>query len=137
MEFYIHIMYKAQENSSQVMFCLHGGAGTGKSGLNFMLSIHIPANQKVAYKEMPPDIRNTYRTKHLKWLLGDEFSVIGNKILNYLYLHLQEIKNNNLPFGGVDIIGIGDLYQLKPVKMDYIFADIKDDYGPLAINLCI
>ena len=36
-------------------------------------------------------------------------------MLKFIHLRLQEIKSNNLPFGGVNVIIVGDLYQLKPV----------------------
>ena len=56
-------------------------------------------------------------------------------MLRYIHLCLQEIKSNNLPFGGVNIIAVGDLYQLKPVMGQFIFEDYKNNYGPLATNL--
>ena len=37
--------------------------------------------------------------------------------------------------GGVNIICVGDLYQLQPVMQSYIFMDILAEYGALATNL--
>ena len=48
---------------------------------------------------------------------------------------LQEIKQCKEPFGGVNIIAIGDMYQLQPVKANYVFMDLRHNYGPLATNL--
>ena len=56
-------------------------------------------------------------------------------MLKLIHLHLQEAKGNKLPFGGVNIICVGDLYQLQPVTQSYIFIDISTEYGPLATNL--
>ena len=42
---------------------------------------------------------------------------------------------NNLIFGGVNIIAVGDLYQLKPVMGQFIFEDYSRNYEPLATNL--
>ena len=61
--------------------------------------------------------------------------MVGNTMLRLIHLHLQEIKGNHLPFGGVNIICVGDLYQLAPVMQQYILMDINIDYGPLATNL--
>ena len=47
---------------------------------------------------------------------------------------LKDIKGSPLPFGGVSIIAIGDL-QLQPVMDDYIFNDLKTEYGILSPNL--
>ena len=42
---------------------------------------------------------------------------------------------NKEPFGGVNIVAIGDLFQLQHVKGQFISMDLKYNYGPLAINL--
>ena len=34
---------------------------------------------------------------------------------------LKDIKSSSLAFGGVSIVAIGDLFQLKPVMDGYIF----------------
>ena len=39
------------------------------------------------------------------------------------------------PFGGVSVIAVGDLFQLKPVMGRWIFVQNEKDYGPLATNL--
>ena len=56
-------------------------------------------------------------------------------MLKFIHLRLQEIKSNNLPFGGVNVITVGDLYQLKPVMGQFVFEDYRNNYGPLATNL--
>ena len=50
-------------------------------------------------------------------------------------LCLQDIKHSREPFGGVNIIAIGDLYLLQPVKGMFIFMDLRHNYGPIATNL--
>ena len=48
---------------------------------------------------------------------------------------LKDIKGSALPFGGVSIIAIGDLFQLQPVMDGYIFKDMDNfEYGILAPN---
>ena len=56
-------------------------------------------------------------------------------MLRFIHLRLQEIIGNNLIFGGVNIIAVGDLYQLKPVMGQFIFEDYSRNYEPLATNL--
>ena len=53
-------------------------------------------------------------------------------MLNFIHLQLQEIKGNVISFGGINIITIGDLYQLEPVKDGYIFENLQVGYGVLA-----
>ena len=40
-----------------------------------------------------------------------------------------------MPFGGVNVITVGDLYQIKPVMGQFVFEDYRNNYGPLATNL--
>ena len=118
-------------------------APTGKAAFNVRgrtinAAFHIPANQKLQdYKPLSYDTLNTYRMKHreLEWILVDEISMVSNDLRKYVYLHLQEIKQCKEPFGGVNIIAIGDMYQLQPVKANYLFMDLQHNYGPLATNL--
>ena len=44
-------------------------------------------------------------------------------------------QGNKVPFGGINIVCVGDLFQLQPVMQQYIFMDLTSDYGPLATNL--
>ena len=56
-------------------------------------------------------------------------------MLKFIHLRLQEIKSNNLMFSGINIIAVGDLYQLKPVMGQFVFENYRSNYGPLASNL--
>ena len=117
-------------------------APTGRAAYNIHdCTIHrafmIAANQKLEHRALSWDHLNTFRNRFhgIKWILLDEFSMVGNTMLKLIHLHLQEAKGNKLPFGGVNIICVGDLYQLQPVMQSYIFMDISTEYGPLATNL--
>lgn len=49
---------------------------------------------------------------------------------------LKDIKGSSLPFGGVSIVAICDLFQLQPVMDNYIFKDmVNQEYGVLAPNM--
>ena len=93
-------------------------APTGKAAYNFEGSTihaaqHIPANTPLhEYKPLLYDILNTYRMKYqgLEWIFCDEISMVSNEAWKYINLHLQDILQNKLPFGGVNIIAIGNLF---------------------------
>jgi len=62
--------------------------------------------------------------------------MVGNTMFNVqIDNRLKDIKGSPLPFGGVSIVAIGDLFQLQPVMDDYIFKDLSTEYGILAPNL--
>ena len=97
----------------------------------------IEPNKKLKYKALSDDKRNSLKTKyrHLSVLIIDEVSMVGNAMLSFLYLRLQEIKGNREPFGGIHIILVGDLFQLRPVGDGWIFVNNSGEYGSLAPNL--
>ena len=50
---------------------------------------------------------------------------------------LKDLKGSKEDFGGVSIIALGDLFQLKPVMGSFIFTDVQcsNSYNILAPNL--
>ncbi len=52
-------------------------------------------------------------------IIIDEISMVRADLFDAMDLFLQIIRQNKKPFGGVRIIGIGDLHQLPPVVTSY------------------
>ena len=67
----------------------------------------------------------------------DEISMVGSGMFNFFDLRLQQIMGTKEPFGGLSIITVGDLFQLKPVFNQWIsiFENSKNGYTALATNL--
>ncbi len=61
--------------------------------------------------------------------------MLGKHMLSVIHLHLQEIRRTKQLFRGLNIVLVGDLHQLKPVKDGWIFEDPDANYGPLTPNL--
>ena len=55
--------------------------------------------------------------RHIKYILIDELSFIGRKLLTYIDVRLRQafLENSNVPFGGRSNILVGDLGQLSPI----------------------
>ncbi len=53
--------------------------------------------------------------KSLDLLVIDEISMVRSDLLDAVDAVLRRLRRNNLPFGGVQLLMIGDLYQLSPV----------------------
>ncbi len=63
--------------------------------------------------------------KNLNTIIIDETSMVGNKMLNFIHLRLQEIMQcYDKLFGGLNVILFGDLFQLRPVMDGWIFEDL-------------
>ena len=138
----LHRMYCSEcgENpeDTRILLCAYTGlAAYNIKGLTLHNAFCIEPNKKLKYKPLSDEKRNTLKTKYryLTTVVIDEVSMVGSDMLNYIYLRLQEIKGNREPFGGVHVLLVGDLYQLRPVGDSWIFANSSGDYSPLAENL--
>lgn len=63
------------------------------------------------------------------------FQIPANGMLQYIHQRLQQITGSRKHIAGISILAVGDLFQLKPVFDGWIFENLKDDYGPLALNI--
>ena len=117
-------------------------APTGKAAFNIRgntlhSAFKIPANRGFNYCTLDRDRLNTIRAQlqRMQVVFIDEISMVGSGMFNFLDLRLQQIMGPKEPFGGLSIITVGDLFQLKPVFDQWIFENSKDCYTALATNL--
>ena len=122
-----HFSHKAGENPDNVhvLIC----APTGKAAFNVggctvHSAFHIPTDQGFHFKPLDMQQLSNLQSKFkcLKILFIDEISMVGKNMFNSINLRLQEILGCTKPFGGISVISFGDLYQLKPVFDQWIFA---------------
>ena len=128
------------ENSSKNIF-ITGKAGTGKSSLirylkkntkkNLVLlaptaiaALNINAKTIHSFFNFPfhiitkGDIKKHYNKRlinKIDAILIDEASMLRPDIVDAINLTLQATRDNDLAFGGIQMILVGDLYQLPPV----------------------
>ena len=104
-------------------------------------SLAIPASQSLENnKSLHSGSLNTLRCElgALKLILLDEISMVGNSMYTIQWNnHPKDLKESKEDFGGVSIITLGDLLQLKPVMDGYIFTDVQclSSYNILAPNV--
>ena len=68
------------------------------------------------------------KLSRLKLIIIDEVSMVSNMLLKYIHDRLKEIfcTPDNVWFGGISIIVVGDFYQLPPVRARPIFSPFKN-----------
>ena len=78
---------------------------------------------------------STLRTRlsKLQLLIIDEMSMVGCNMFLQIHKRLQQLKgtDGDHTFGNVNILAVGDLYQLQPVAQPYVFAQVADAYACL------
>lgn len=76
---------------------------------------------------------NSLRKKVLRnidLLIIDEVSMLRADLLDAIDYRMRSVKSNyNQPFGGVQLLMIGDLYQLPPIVKEYEWNYLKTSYA--------
>jgi len=78
-------------------------------------------------KPMPFSRHSAFaRVKAAECLVIDEISMLPGRIIDYLDFHCRTIRKTDRPFGGIQLVAVGDFLQLPPVakdgKYDWAFA---------------
>ena len=119
-----------------------GSAGTGKSTLINWLSRELPCCAVLAptalaasnvngvtihsFFNLPPrhiepeeELKLTARSRaaieNIRFLIIDEVSMVLPNIVDAMNAILVRLKKNNSPFGGIQVVFLGDLLQLPPI----------------------
>ena len=110
-----------------------GNAGTRKSFLikTLYLSISKTLNFRTSSVEKPKVCALRIKYEELKMIIVDEISMVSNKLMLYIHQRLVDIfgyaENSSVPFAGITMIFVGDLYQPSPVLQKPIYADYYDE----------
>lgn len=144
------------ENSNKNLF-VTGKAGTGKSTfLSYfrehthkeiavlaptgVASVNVKGQTIHSFFGFKPDInvhnvkkirpKNVKLYKNIDTIVIDEISMVRADLLDCIDVFLRKHgKNKNIPFGGIQMIFIGDLYQLPPVVSSREKLIFKDFYS--------
>lgn len=77
------------------------------------------------------------RLKDIKYIIIDEFSVLGLKMLGCIDRRSRQATTNmEIPFGGISVILLSDIAQLSPV-MDKVLYHKKptDEFGTAGFSV--
>ncbi|MET0574053.1 MAG: HRDC domain-containing protein [Pedobacter agri] len=78
----------------------------------------IPVASDQQFKEVKYNEEKTKLLKCLELLIIDEISMVRADMLDFIDQSLKKVKGSGMPFGGVQVLMIGDLYQLSPIAHD-------------------
>ena len=117
------------EQPSVAVTASTGKAATNINGTTLHSAFHLPIRKEGIHNKTTLKGEELHilriKYKYLKVLLTDEISMIGKLTFDDLNKFLQLIKNNDLDFGGVSILLIGDFNQLNPVMQSSIYANLR------------
>ncbi len=96
------------------------------------LFLPTPEARKQLFSEMQMRAHKQRVLRNLELLVIDEVSMVRSDLLDTIDAVLRHIKHQpNHPFGGVQVLVIGDLFQLSPVAREEEWRMLQDYYrGP-------
>jgi len=106
-------------------------APTGIAALNLGVptihaAFHLPIGC-IHAATLPPSTRSLGVLRSLARLVIDEISMVRADVLDGIDARLREARGIAAPFGGVQVVMVGDFLQLPPV--------VQDDEGPLLAEM--
>ncbi|XP_070203473.1 uncharacterized protein [Littorina saxatilis] len=123
-------------DSTRVLLC----APTGKAAYNIRgVTLHtafmMPASQSLStYQKLDFSRLNSLRSSlaELKIVIIDEVSMVGAGMFSFIDNRLRDLMKVDRPFGGVSVLAVGDLFQLRPVMDRWVFEPSVGTYENLA-----
>ncbi len=119
-DFFPHVHITASTGVAAVNIggvTIHSWAGIGNGSL--------PINEIVKFINSGPGTKIRRQIKKAKMLAIDEISMISAQTLNLLNEVFKAVRENEHPFGGIQMILLGDFFQLPPVtkeeEIDFCF----------------
>ncbi|MEA2238990.1 MAG: ATP-dependent helicase [Thermoanaerobaculia bacterium] len=150
----LQMAFDAVTKGRQIVF-VTGGAGTGKSTFIRELRARFPEKQSVvlaptgvaalnaggqtihSFCKLPPrlvtpqDIRKAKDpslVEKLDMVIIDEISMVRADVLDGIDAFLRVNRESALPFGGVQMVLVGDLFQLPPVVTPKDGPELRERY---------
>ncbi len=112
-----------------------GVAAFNINGMTLHSAFLLGSGKYTGFQPLSHDRLNTLRSKlsKLTLVIIDEVSMVGANMLLEIHKRLQQIKgvSDDVTFGGVSILAVGDLYQLPPVAQAPLFSTVSDCYAQL------
>ncbi|MEI6242294.1 MAG: AAA family ATPase [Chlamydiota bacterium] len=89
---------------------LHVKGATIHSFFGFKPGITVELAEKLGKKAKDPSL-----FQNIDRIIIDEVSMVRSDLLDCIDVFLQKVRKKKVPFGGIPLAFIGDLYQLSPV----------------------
>lgn len=106
------------------------GPNQGQSFQDFFrfLELNMTRSRRAAFQ----------RIRSANTIIIDEISMLPGRVLSYLDFHFRTIRQVDKPFGGIQIVAVGDFLQLPPVAKNgiYDWAFLSDAWESAGLAAC-
>ncbi|MEN0052543.1 MAG: HRDC domain-containing protein [Mucilaginibacter sp.] len=118
------LLQRIRKNSTKKMAVVAptGVAAINAGGMTIHSFFQISFGPLIPTGDSKPELHYSPEKKdllaNLELLIIDEVSMVRPDVLDQIDLILRNVKENSYPFGGVQVLLIGDLSQLSPIIRD-------------------
>jgi len=118
------VRYLERNNINYGLTALTGCAAVLIDGqtIHSFLGLGISRDLKTIIKNLEKYKKQLAIIRILETLIIDEISMMDNELFELIDKLLKYIKKNDKSFGGIQVILVGDFYQLPPIENDYCFV---------------
>jgi hypothetical protein len=124
---------RAESKKKLAVVAPTGVAAINAGGMTIHSFFQIPFGPLIPAGNSKPELHYSPEKKELlgslELLIIDEISMVRPDVLDQVDLILRNIKDNSHPFGGVQLLLIGDLSQLSPIIRDEEWAMLSRYYA--------
>ena len=123
---YLQLFTSSQMGNLPVVVCAPTGTAARNIGSTTIHSLlQIPVSQYNEYIPLSDFALSKLQRKFkvIKTIVIDEISMVSDKMLTYISWRLSEIKNNDSPFGNMNVIAVEGFFQLRPVNGKFAFCN--------------
>lgn len=114
----ILLQYFKQKTQKKVVVVAPTGVAALNIGGQTIHSLFRIPPEFITKEKLSLNYKTALLLKNIDTVVIDEISMVRADLMDAIAYLLEEAKNNGLPFGGVQIVMFGDLYQLPPVVHD-------------------
>lgn len=113
------LQYFKQKTIKKVVVCAPTGvAALNVGGQTIHSLFRIPPSFIERESLQPVGYKTALLLRNIDTVVIDEISMVRADLMDAIDHRLRQARNNSLPFGGVQIVMFGDMYQLSPVVHD-------------------
>jgi PIF1-like helicase len=119
----IHLLVNSLNNdrSNYLLIAPTGVAAQNIGGTTIHSTLRIVSTQTGFYTLSLYDNEYKDKLKKIDTIIFEEISMVSKQLFEFISNMFATIHNNNLAFGGINVIVVGDLAQLPPVTGSLVF----------------
>ncbi len=130
---FLHVMKKTL-SKRKIITAPTGVAAINAGGVTLHSFFQLPftpflSNNNELHSQHRLNKENIKIINSIDLLIIDEISMVRADLLDAIDAALRHYRKAKLPFGGVQLLMIGDLYQLPPVLKNEEWGLLKNHYG--------